>query len=469
VRALGRGLREQDVGYCHFKSNAFLAESHSGENDLDLLIARADAERFAAVLHGLGFKLARRLHNALPGVRDYYGWDAPGNRMVHVHAHYQLIVGDDLTKNYRLPLERAFLESSTPAGELRVPAPELELILLVVRLVLKHLTWDAVAALKGPVPENARAELAFLEQRADDDRLAARLAESLPWLEAAAFRRCRAALEPDAGARAGMLAGRELLRALAPYARRPRAVDVGLKLERRGVELVRHFARRPPAKKQLVAGGSVIALVGADGAGKTTAVEEVERWLGKNFQVTRVHLGRPPESRTRRGLRMLALGRGALRRAAGRPRRARSTQSAVLSAALARDRYLTFRNARRVATNGGLVVCDRFPLPQLTIMDAPGVRRSCDPRRFQGLVAALERLERRYYAPIADPDLLIALRVEPEVAVARKPDEDPDFVRARWQEFWTVDWEALDAHVIDAGAPREEVLAGLKSLIWAAI
>jgi thymidylate kinase len=465
LRSLGRALREADVAYCHFKSNAFLAESHSGENDLDLLIARADAERFAAVLHGLGFKLAVRAVNELPGVLDYYGYDAEADRIVHVHAHYQLIVGDDLTKNYRLPLETAFLESSQPAGELRVPAPELELILLVLRLVLKHCTWDARVALKGPIPGNARTELAYLEERADPERVAALLARWLLTVDAETFHACRAALDTGAG----IVAGRRLVRALAPYARRSRAADVTLKLERRFVELVRHFANRPPAKKRLVAGGGVIALVGADGAGKTTAIETLDAWLGKTFAVTRVHLGRPPQSAVRRGITGLALGRGALRRLARRPRRERSTQEAVLATALARDRFLTFRAARRLATNGGLVVCDRFPLPQLQTMDAPRVRRLSDPRRFPGLVERLDAIERRYYSAIANPDVLIVLRVDPEVAVARKPEEDAAFVRARWEEIWSVDWDAVGAHVIDAGAPRDAVMAALKAHVWQSI
>ena len=99
-------------------------------------------------------------------------------------------------------------------------------------------------------------------------------------------------------------------------------------------------------------------------------------------------------------------------------------------------------------------------------MDAPRARRVSDPRRFQGLVSRLERIEQRYYAAIADPDVLIVLRVDPEVAVARKPEEEPDFIRARWKEVWAVDWDAAGAHVIDAGAPREEVLAAIKALIW---
>jgi thymidylate kinase len=469
VRDLGRALREAGVGYCHFKSNAFLDRSHSGENDLDLLVARNDEARFAAVLHGLGFKLALRDAGALPGVLDYYGYDAPGDRIVHVHAHYQLIVGDDLTKNYVLPLQRAFIEQSTPAGDLRVPPAELELILLVLRLTVKHLVWDAHALHRGPVPGSARAELAYLEARADPGLVHRHLRDLLPTVDVATYEACRQALGPGAGAAAGIRAGLRLVPALRPYARRSRAQDLGLMAMRRANGLAARAVPRRPSRKRLVAGGAFVALVGADGAGKSTAIKMLEGWLGRTFPVVRVHLGRPPASPPRRLLTTASRGRSLGRKLAGRRRPDRSTEQAVLAVALARDRYLTFRRARARAAEGAIVISDRFPLPQLATMDAPRVERFAHPRRHAGLVRRLAELERRYYAMIAGPDLLVVLRVDPEDAVARKPEEDPHFVRSRWAEIWSVDWESLGMHVVDAGAPVSEVHARLKSLVWPAL
>jgi hypothetical protein len=40
----------------------------------------------------------------LPGVLDYYGYDWEAQRFVHVHAHYQLILGHGATKNYHIPI-----------------------------------------------------------------------------------------------------------------------------------------------------------------------------------------------------------------------------------------------------------------------------------------------------------------------------------------------------------------------------
>ncbi len=473
VRDLCAALEADGVGYCHWKSNAFLDRSRTGENDLDLLIARADEDRFSVTMHRLGFKLALRPARALPGVLDYYGYDAESGRLVHVHTHYQLIVGDDLTKSYRIPLEDAFLGATIADGEFRVPPPELELILLVIRLVLKHLTWDAAVARRGKVPASARAELTFLQDRVDGERLNGLLAQLLPFVDARTFSQCLEALAPGARATEGFRAGRRLVSALEPCARRSRRADVALKFWRRGIGIGRRLLSRPAPRKRLAAGGAVIGIVGADGAGKSTAVDALHDWLGKTFAVTRVHLGKPPATRATIVLTTLARARSVPRRlsrsATARPPRPRSTQRALLATALARDRYLAARRAGRVATNGGLVICDRFPLPQLTLMDAPRLERVADRHRWTRLSGRLAAIEQRYYRAIVPPNILIVLLVDPEVAVARKPEEPADFVRARWREILDIDWAAVPAHVVDAGRPRDEVISRLRSLVWSEV
>jgi thymidylate kinase len=472
VRDLCAQLATERVSWCHFKSNTFLDRSRTGENDLDLLIGRADEDRFSEVMHRLGFKLARRSGQELPGIFDYYGHDLEAGRVVHVHAHYQLVVGDDLTKSYRVPLEAAFLASARPEGEFPVPPPELELILLVIRLTLKHLTWDAVVTRRARIPASARSELADLEGRANLGELELLLERTLPFVDKQTFERCRLALAPEAGTIAGIRAGGRLLEDLAPCARRSRAADVGLKLWRRFTGIVARLASRPAPPKRPAAGGAIIAIVGADGAGKSTAVEELGQRLGRTFGVARAHVGRPPKSWTTRVLRSFARARSAyllVARRLGRATPSRATQHAVLATALARDRHRTVVRMRRIATNGGLVLCDRFPLRELKLMDGPRVERLRDPNRWRRLTDWLAAREHRYYRAIAPPDVLIVLLVDPEIAVARQPTEPADSIRSRWREVWSVDWDAVPAHVVDAGEPREVVLSRLESLIWSEI
>ena len=471
VRELTDALENNAVRYCHWKSNAFLDRSRTGENDLDLLVRRSDGEAFAAVLHGLGFKQATNPRRSLPAIEDYYGYDRASDRIVHVHAHYQLIVGDDLTKNYRIPLETAFLETTVRDGEFRIPIPELELILLVIRLALKHSTWDAFALWRARVPASAREELAFLRARVDEPLLQALLKRYLAFLEPEAFAAALGTIDSRTTTR--IRSSRQLVAQLGVCARRSRVADVGLKVWRRVEGTAR--ARLPLAspRKRLAGGGAIIALVGADGAGKSTCVDGLASWLAKDFDVTRIHLGRPPRSRLTLLIRpflKLALGFSALRRR-GSSRTSSRTSSrsrarAIHAVSTARDRYLAYRRARRLAAHGTLVISDRFPLPQLSLMDAPQIDRYTPPTEGSA-GARLSALERRYYRAIFPPEVLVVLRVDPEIAVARKPDEPPDFVRARWREIWEIDWSEVPAEVVDAGQAAPDVLSEVKALVWA--
>ena len=476
VQELSDALETEAITYCHWKSNAFLDRSRRGENDLDLLVRRSDIGGFTIVMNRLGFKQATRPSGALPGIEDYYGYDRSSDQIVHVHAHYQLVVGDDLTKNYRIPLETAFLLTTIRDGEFRIPIPELELILLVIRLTLKHSTWDALLARSATVPGSAREELAFLQARADEGLLYALLREHLPFVDRGAFDAAMDSLALTAAksTRARIRASRRLVRQLAACARRSRATDIRSKLWRRAAGTARARLRLAPRRKRLTGGGAIIAVVGADGAGKSTCIDGLYSWLSKDFVAEKVHLGKPPRStltmligvlvRISRGTAIVA-GRSSRDETVEPPSKSRARALAAL--ALGRDRYLAYRRAQRLSGTGGVVICDRFPLPQLTLMDAPRAARYLPAAGRSRLDDRLASLEERYYRALAPPDVLVVLRVDPEIAVARKPDESAEFVRRRWREIWKVDWEDTPAaHVIDAGRPPEDVLRAVKSLVW---
>ncbi|MEL7050741.1 MAG: hypothetical protein AAGM45_03020, partial [Cyanobacteria bacterium J06588_5] len=96
IEQLCKALEIEDVVYCHWKSNVAIDRSASGDNDLDVLISRSEVQRFTAILFRLGFKQADdRPEKKLPGILNFYGYDKASGRFVHVHAHYQLILGQD--------------------------------------------------------------------------------------------------------------------------------------------------------------------------------------------------------------------------------------------------------------------------------------------------------------------------------------------------------------------------------------
>jgi len=465
------------VRYCHWKSNDMLARSARGENDLDLLIHRADGQLFAEVLARLGFRQAvapgAREH---PGVSHHYSLDEGSGRFVHIHAHFLLVLGDDTTKNFRLPIEVPYLDSSQYDEIFPTPAPEFELAVFIVRMMLKHATWDAVAIGKGKIGSNERRELDWLLERSDRDVTRAIVAEHLAGIGVDLWERCLEAIRDPDGIGRRLILGKQILRALRPHARRPWPADTSLRATRKVTWGLRHYLFRIPVKKRLVRAGATVAIAGGDGSGKSTAVDGVAAWLSGPLLVHQTHLGKPRPSL----LTLAVKGPMYVGRATGLlggstsvdPRTATPDDFPGNAWALwhlmtARDRLREYRKARRVADAGGVVVSDRWPLPQIRLMDGPRTTWVLDHQdRFGRFTLAVARAERAIYAQIAPPDVLAVLRIDPEIAVIRRFDEEEGYVRARNTEVRDIDWSATDAVVLDAAEAPEVVLAAIRRAVW---
>jgi len=469
VTQVSDALEAAGIHYCQWKGHAKRERWSTARGDLDLLVDRTAASRFGIVLERLGFKLAIPAPDLqVPGVISYLGLDACLGRLVHVHAHFHLVLGSAWRRHYHLPIETAVLDASLPTAPFRTPSPEHELMLFVLRQTLRHELRDALRSGEPAWLRSIEPELHRLETAADPRSLARELRRLLPDVPHRLFLRCLESLRPGCAATSRIATRVALEWRLRTYLRRPPLSTLLTRAARPALRAGLPGGWRWLPGKHLAAGGSVIALVGADGAGKSTCAGALEQWLGSELQTRRVHLGRPP-----RGLTTLLTG-GALKLARRYDQRRRRAEPSPLVQHLelarhvctARDRYLLYRRVRRFAAQGGLAICERYPIPESHALAGPSAAQGLAMAAQSRLATWLRDTETTYYARIGSPNLLIVLRIEPDAAVRRKTDEPADYVLARARLLWDVDWSDASARIVDAGRPLEEVMAELRFHLW---
>jgi thymidylate kinase len=467
VLELGDALERHNVNYCcQWKGNWKKKRWMSGEGDIDLLVDRTTEPHFTAVLEDLGFRRATPPPGSrVAGMESCFGLDPATGRLIHIHVHYQLLTGGFWTTIYRLPLERALLQSTKQRNVFRTPAPEFELLIFAIRMVQRH-RWRDVLRGEPKWLKAIQGELDALLKQAQLHRLADVLAQHLPTISMLFVDECLASLRPGYSPWGRVTLRRQLHRHLQSHAKR---APTTLKLMHKARSLLTLGGRlgAAPARKRLAHGGTVIALLGGDGSGKSTCTQELAAWLGGDLDVMTAHLGRPPRS-------LLTLFVGGLLKIWRRfkvepedPRAFPGYLQCVRELCTARDRHRLYLAARRFALAGGIALCERYPMPQNYELAGPRLDPYAERLSRNVLGRWLMRREHRYYQDILAPDVLIVLRIDPEVAVRRKTTEPAEYVRARNISISSADWSASGAHFVDAGRPLADVIADLKAIIWA--
>ena len=466
----GRKLLElldaHGVRFAHWKSNNHLAEGLAGKTDLDLLVHRKDAPAFRLVMAELPCKaMAGQPWASYPDVEDWLVFDSATGGFLHLHVHYELLTGLKRIKHLRLPWTDELLAGlrRDSASGWPIPPAEMELLILLVRIWAKMPPWRRLFSPR--IPPHILAELRWLQGDADPAKLAA-LAHKLG---------LKADLEKSLADEAAILAvARHLNAQLIPHVRMPWSealLRAGLLNVRRGV--TRLWLRSiGPIRfgKTLPDGGAMVALIGSDGAGKSTLARDLEKWLRFKLDAHLLYMGSGDGAggwvnATRR--RLSAPWRGKAKAAS----RGNSTSGhasfagklwRLLDLHLMRRKLRLLRLGRKLADDGSVILLDRYPQSQVNaISDGP---RQQEGRGF----AWAARSERKLHAEAAalGPDLLIKLQIDPHTAHRRKPDHDMDVIARKCAIIEALRFAQSEMVTIDAAQPYPQVLLAAKIAIW---
>jgi thymidylate kinase len=492
VQHLFHRLEEEDIRHCLWKSNEHLEEALTGQTDMDLLVDESQADHFESLLKELGFKqFFSQLWARYPGIEDWIGFDRETGMLVHLHLHYQLVLGRRFVKEYDLPWEDLILNTAVrePNYDVLISDPNLEILLLGIRTGNKTGIRNILSGYTGnqPVHNILWREFEYLFGQVDADKVQD---YAIQLFGAASGREFASLLNP------------EDLKNPAVILRIKQIVNHSLGEHRRfgllkiwGVQMVRgllNFIARVQRKlnirhtqtgKRRQPNGAIVAIIGADGSGKSTLSKDIQKWLSWKIEAENIYLGSGEGSVgwLTKGLKRLASATKKKKSNGSQttPKMSFAQQngtqtasfvrelgSCILGLSLANERYRKVKDADKARQTGTILITDRYPQNQFYgIYDGPRLFRGADDQAVRRFFAGLEEEKYQKLSGIS-PDVVIKLHLPLEVALQRKPDHSAENIQRKAEITRDLKFNGAKVVDVDTSEPYEDVLRSVKQIVW---
>jgi len=442
-------LNHVDLKYCHWKSNEHLSAGLTGETDLDVLASKGQQDLIKETLKEAGFRqVSSPAFSIYPYIQDWIGFDEPTGELLHLHLHYRLLTGKKLVKEQFLPWTDRALKTRRRDEDTGVYVidPNLELINLAIRIAIKTRPTKMLAG--KPLPVNIVRELDYLKERTDTGGIS-RLATELFGQE---DERELAVLISK------LLAGSHV----ATIFKLKRFVRKKLAGSRRYGFLKTQFlyffnavrvrvmklANKLGATFQLnktLPDGKLIAIVGADGSGKSSSVKALKKWLGWKLDTHTFYLG---QDKTLFSYFLRAI------------------HTDLRSVYFAWKKYKKLKKIDKLRLRGSVVITDRYPQTQVRgINDGPLIDPDVKDSLFCGWLFTLEQ---KYYEKIEryKPDVVVRLNVSQEKAQARKPDHETDEIQRKIAIVEKLEFTNSKVIEVDASQDLDGMVLEIKQKLW---
>jgi thymidylate kinase len=429
-----------NIKYCHFKSNEHIDAAVSGDTDLDILFDYNHYDRIKELLLKHGFvKFNTVWFVSYPYVEDYIAIDE--GKVIHIHAHFKLVLGESKVKSYILPWDEEILKNRVYMDEYGIYAsnPIDEMLLLIVRTAFK-LPNQSINYDKKRDVIDARREFEWLKNRVSK--------EDINNLAVVKFGK-------------GIIHSTEKIyevninyeniksfydfakSELDKFRRYSYIQSKIIKYSRRFVQILalvkKKFNIFQSIKNHRTPNGEgvVVAIMGADGSGKSTQVKMVKNILSKKMDVRYMYMGsgNGPASWHRDILKLikniLMKNKNKNTHTVSKNKNKKPNKSilkivfhVLYSLSLAFEKKSKLKKIRSYKNKGMIVLTDRYPQTQINgFNDGPLLSEYRFSKNIiLRKIAKFEQIQYKY-AEIVYPDIVIKLLTDPNVLHKRREGE----------------------------------------------
>ena len=460
--ALLADCKREHIRFAHWKGNSHLLQSLEGKTDIEILVHPNCRLQFEAILRRRSYKkMQSQPGNAYPGIEDWLGFDHDTGKLLHLHTHYDLATKTGKNRFLHLPWLDNFFQQ-LKIDQLTgwpIPIPEMETLVLLVR-IHANILHD-----KPVIPVAKQKELQQLLSQVQLPRfseLCRELQLKVPAGMEVEISRIVGEHSVPAMIHLSSLIYHQLSASVITASPMASLKDFYYKYFLKFNKYAGRFTGPVQLKKTLLVGGKIIALVGSDGAGKSTLCNDLIKWLTFKIDTHYFYFGKRPFIKSY-GRRLFSITELLFNNNAF-SKYFRRLAFNVYYLLLMHKKINMLRLAKRLRQQKSLVICDRFPQKDINdFFDGPKLQT--------GNKAWFARLEMKQFSRFGQngADVVFKLQLPAEIAAQRKPEHDHAIIEKKCNAVSGISFGNATVIEVDAGKPYEQVLLEVKRKLWEAL